>query len=95
MCETNALQVKSYNIDTQVFAVRYKVDTKNGYQLEKLKTKCSIRDIECSDYAHEIIINHIEYLKTLSGLSANWFICGGPKPVALETLRRIKDRHYQ
>lgn len=93
--EVWGLRIKDYDQEHHLYDINKQIKQKLDYKFDTLKNRFSIRTIEAGNFAHEKILEHIQYLKTLNGYSEEWFIFGGPKNLPNTSLNHFKEKYVE
>lgn len=72
-------------------ALTRKTDLENSYEIKEPKNVYSIREISLTDSLYEYLLDFKASQALQPGFSEEWFMFGGPVPVAENTLTRAKD----
>lgn len=68
-----------------------KTDLKDSYEIKEPKNVSSIRVISLNNGLYDYLMTYKKVQMQLPGYREDWFIFGGPRPVAENTLTRAKD----
>ena len=72
-------------------ALTRKTDLPDSYEIKEPKNVYSIREISLTDSLYEYLLDFKASQTLQPGFSEEWFMFGGPVPVAENTLTRAKD----